>query len=152
MTDSEGNIVHPAAMNYAQYARALQDSIDYNLQEEYPDAIVADTTYDDNASRFRQNLKTSPSFRQEKVGGETMQEHHDFARDRAKRDTSMYMREGEGNNAFGPDVNIQRTPRPEAKRTPQEDEMHNLSQEIGQLAQTREEEHGFKLPPYPEEM
>ena len=57
MTDSEGQTVPPAAMNYAQYARALRDSIDYNLQGEYPDAIVADSTYDDNASRFRQNLK-----------------------------------------------------------------------------------------------
>ncbi len=111
MTDSEGRTVPPAVMNYAQYARALQDSIDYNLQEEYPDAIVADSTYDDNASRFRQNLKTSPSFRQEKVGGETMQEHHDFARDRAKRDTSMYMNQDEGHNQFGKDPHVQRMPR-----------------------------------------
>jgi len=110
MTDSEGNTVPPAAMNYAQYARALQDSLKYKLQQEYPEAIVADSTYEDNASRFRENLK-NPSFRQEKVGGESMQEHHDFARDRAKRDTSKYMNQDEGYNQYSTDPHIQRMPR-----------------------------------------
>ncbi len=150
MTDSEGNTVHPSVMNHAQQARALEDSLQYNDDDLN---MRPDMRDDENTSEYREGLKR-PRFAQTKVGGETMQGHHDFARDRSKRDTSEYMHDQheighEGGN-FGPDPHIQRTPRLEAKRTPQEDEMHNLSQQIGQLAQTREEEHGFKLPSYDE--
>jgi len=56
-----------------------------------------------------------------------------------------------GNEDFSaPYHGIRRMPRPEAKRSPKEEEIHNLSQEIGPLAQKREEEHGFKLPSYDE--
>ena len=67
-------------------------------------------TEGENASRFREALK-NVGFRNKKVGGERMQEHHDFARERSKRDTTDYMNEAEGH--FGPDVNIKRMPRPE---------------------------------------
>lgn len=109
MTDSEGNTVHPSVMNYAQQARALEDSLDYQGGKRRGVA-APEMMADENTSRFAEKLN-KPRFARKKVGGETMQEHHDFARERSKRDTSMYMREGEGNNAFGPDVNIQRTPR-----------------------------------------
>ena len=116
MLDAEGNTVPPAAMNYAQQARALEDSLQYQRDDE---PMGPDMRDDENTSGFREALK-KPRFARHKVGGETMQEHHDFARDRSKRDTSEYMENEhdishEGGH-FGPDPAIQRMPRPEDER------------------------------------
>jgi len=121
MTDTHGNTVHPAAMNYAQQARALEDSLEYNnpiggLEERYNVDVHQDMRDKEATSDFREALK-NPKFAQRKVGGETMQEHHDFARDRSKRDTSEFMGYehplGREHMYFGPDGNIERMPRPE---------------------------------------
>jgi|11BtaG_2_1085332.scaffolds.fasta_scaffold00549_17 hypothetical protein len=114
MLDAQGNTVHPSVMNYAQQARALQDSLEY--QRDAWQGGHGDMRDDDNTSRFRGALK-NPRFARHKVGGETMQGHHDFARNRSKRDTSEYM-QNENDIAheggyYGPDPAIQRTPRPE---------------------------------------
>ena len=113
MTDSKGRTVPPAVMNYAQQARALEDSLTY-LRDDEP--MGPDMRDDENTSRFREALK-KPRFAQHKVGGETMREHHDFARDRSKRDTSEFMDYqhplGREDMYFGPDVLIERQPRPE---------------------------------------
>jgi hypothetical protein len=116
MTDMSGHSVPPAAMNYAQQGRALEDSLEYNNymatgRNERRGVAAPDMFADENTSRFADKLK-KPRFARKKVGGETMQEHHDFARERSKRDTADYMDEAEGHNQFGADVNIQRMPRP----------------------------------------
>ena len=110
MTDMSGASVPPAAMNYAQQARALEDSLDYQGGKRRGVA-APDMFAEENTSRFAEKLN-KPRFARKKVGGESMQEHHDFARERSKRDTTDYMDEAEGNNAFGPDVNIKRMPHP----------------------------------------
>jgi len=110
MTDMSGNSVPPAVMNYAQQARALEDSLEWRGGKRRGVA-APDMFADENASRFAEKLN-KPRFARKKVGGETMQEHHNFARERSKRDTAGYMGEAEGYNQFGPDVNIHRMPRP----------------------------------------
>jgi len=106
MTDMSGDSVPPAAMNYAQQARALEDSLEYQGGKRRGVA-APEMMADENTSRFAEKLN-KPRFARKKVGGETMQEHHDFARERSKRDTSEYMDEGD----FGADPHIQRMPRP----------------------------------------
>lgn len=122
MLDAEGNTVPPAVMNYAQQARALEDSLDYqNIKGRGKNKIIApDMRDDENTSRFAEMLK-DPKFAQLAHSGsdgtESMQGHHDFARDRSKRDTSEYMENehdiGHEGGHFGPDPAIQRMPRPE---------------------------------------
>lgn len=111
MLDAEGDAVPPAAMNYAQQARALEDSLDYQGGKRRGVA-APDMRDGENTSRFRQALK-NVGFRHKKIGGENMQEHHDFARERSKRDTSEYMENDNEGGHFGPDPQIQRMPRPE---------------------------------------
>jgi len=129
MTDSKGRTVPPAVMNYAQQARALEDSLQHNnymdlpsTREDEREGLAAeDMREGENTRRFLEALKTGRGapygFRNKKVGGETMQEHHDFARDRSKRDTSEFMDYkhllGEEDGNFGPDALIERQPRPE---------------------------------------
>lgn len=121
MTDSKGRTVPPAAMNYAQQARALEDSLEWKNDDEREGLAALDMRDDENTRRFVEALKTGVGapygFRNTKVGGETMQEHHDFARDRSKRDTSEFMDYqhplGREDMYFGPDVLIERQPRPE---------------------------------------
>jgi len=114
MTDSEGRTVPPAVMNYAQQARALEDSLEWKNNwyddKREKEGVDQDMREEEATADFREALK-DPKFAQRKVGGETMQEHHDFARDRAKRDTSMYMNQDEGHNQFGKDPHVQRMPR-----------------------------------------
>jgi len=118
MLDAEGNTVPPAVMNYAQQARALEDSLQYqNIKGRGKNKIIApDMRDDENTSRFAEMLK-DPKFAQlahrGSDGTESMQGHHDFARDRSKRDTSEYMENDNEGGHFGPDPAIQRMPRPE---------------------------------------
>ena len=132
MLDAEGNTVPPAVMNYAQQARGLEDSLDYqNIKGRDKNKIIApDMRDDENTSRFAEMLK-DPKFAQlahdGSDGAESMQGHHDFARESSKRDTSEYMDNehdiGHEGGHFGPDPAIQRMPRPEDTPT-----FTNLSQ------------------------
>lgn len=123
--DAHGqNIDHPAAMVYDNLAMGIESRDDPRHHSE-----------DGKPSKGMQELLRRPHV---------LDEYRRMARD----DTHAQMQHRD--SSAGANHGIERMPRPEAKRSPQEDEMHNLSQEIGQLAQTREEEHGLKLPSYDE--
>ena len=53
MTDTHGNTVDPAAMRYAQYARALEDSLESEGADRGPSemGIGVDMREDENAAR-----------------------------------------------------------------------------------------------------
>ena len=149
MTDRRGKSVHPAAMNYAQYARALTDSLQYrgpqNEQEQInlernPMLGNMDKTRGDvpdraSATLFRNTAESKHPLAQSKLGGETMREHSDFARGRAKRDTRQYM--GTDESEFGSDPHIVRMPRPHARSNQKTSEIRE--QTLNAKPMTREE-------------
>lgn len=130
MTDTHGNTVDPAAMRYAQRARALEDSLQTvdervlgrvrlaGRVSEREGVADQDMRDEEGAADFREALK-DPRFARKKVGGETMQEHHDFSTRRSKDDVHEFMGYehplGREDMYFGPDGNIERMPRPEEK-------------------------------------
>ena len=116
MTDTHGNTVHPAAMKYAQYARALEDSLEHEGADRGPAdmGIGVDMRDDENAARFKSIARARPNTF---VGSESLDDHHKFARRRSKDDVHEYMGYqhplGREHMHFGPDANIERMPRPE---------------------------------------
>lgn len=135
MSDRGGKSVHPAAMNYAQYARALTDSLQYRDPQNEQERINLERSpllwdmdktqgqVPDRASAtlFRNTAESKHPLAQSKLGGETMREHSDFARERAKRDTRAKMRFG--GHGYGPDQHIVRMPR--GTSNTQEESMDN---------------------------
>ena len=124
--DAHGqNIDHPAAMVYDNLAMEIESRDDPRHHSE-----------DGKPSKGMQELLRRPHV---------LDEYRRMARD----DTHAQIQQ-DADSSAGANHGIERTPRPEAKRSYAEEEMHNISQEVGPLAQRREEVYGFKLPSYGE--